>query len=93
MTRALKPALSLVSLTALVFTMTLATSAAHAGKGSSEIYQQTYEFDQPMHGYEGHASHRKYCTYKRFPQRKCFVLKNGREKCKVVGWELEQTCY
>ncbi|MDX2287843.1 MAG: hypothetical protein NW217_03360 [Hyphomicrobiaceae bacterium] len=72
-----------------------ATTAEARRGGGSEIYQQTYKFKQPMHGYEGPApilSH-KYCTYKRFPQRKCVITSSGREKCKIVGWELEQTCY
>lgn len=59
-----------------------------------EIYQQTYTFDNAMHGYEGRAPvGNKYCTYKRFPIRKCWNLANGAEQCKIVKWELEQTCY
>ncbi len=66
---------------------------AHAGR-ASEIYQQTYEFDQPMHGYEGRAAvGNKYCSYKRLPIRKCWTTSSGGEKCKIVKWQLEQTCY
>ncbi len=72
-----------------------ATDAEAGRGGSSQIYQQTYNFKQPMHGYEGPSPvlPSKYCTYKRFPQRKCFVTSSGGEKCKIVGWQLEQTCY
>lgn len=68
---------------------------AEAGRGGGGgIYQKSYQFDKPMHGYEGWVTPRKYCTYKRFPQRECsFDARRGREVCKVVGWELEQTCY
>lgn len=66
---------------------------AHAGR-SSQIYQQTYEFNQPMHGYEGRAAvGNKYCSYKRFPIRKCWPTSDGGEKCRIVKWQLEQTCY
>ncbi|MCH9807397.1 MAG: hypothetical protein K0U74_06680 [Alphaproteobacteria bacterium] len=61
-------------------------------RGSKEIYQKSYTFNKPMHGYEGHADRNYYCTYKRFPIRKC-KWNGKREVCKIVKWELEQTCY
>ena len=61
-------------------------------RGGKEIYQKSYTFDKPVHGYEGHTTNNYYCTYKRFPIRKC-KWKGGREVCKIVKWELEQTCY
>lgn len=80
-----------LSLAAVAFAVVIPT-AAMAGRGDSTIYEQRYPFDQPMHGYEGVASSRKYCTYKRDPKRQCKQVR-GVERCKVVGWELEQTCY
>ncbi|MDX2259787.1 MAG: hypothetical protein NW205_12850 [Hyphomicrobiaceae bacterium] len=95
MTRTLL-SLTIATAAAVAAVTALATNEAHAGRGgSSQIYQQTYEFKQPMHGYEGRSPllPHKYCTYKRFPKRACAVDRNGYEKCRIVGWELEQTCY
>jgi len=92
MTTIFKSALAIAATATLAATTLLATSAAQAR--DSEIYQQTYQFNQPMHGYEGHSPmSRKYCSYKRFPIRECRTLRSGKEKCKIVKWELEQTCY
>lgn len=71
----------------------LAVSATDANaRGSKEIYTQTYEFNKPMHGYEGSATGNYYCTYKRFPVRNC-TWNGSREVCKIVKWKLEETCY
>lgn len=85
--------------TSVVFAIAAAAIAATSftvtdaeARGGKEIYQQSYEFDQPMHGFEGHSGRDYYCTYKRFPIRKC-KWNGQREVCKVVKWELEQTCY
>jgi len=69
----------------------LAASDAQAGN-SKEIYQRSYYSKKPMRGYEGHVGIDYYCTYKRFPIRKC-KWNGRREVCKIVKWELEQTCY
>jgi hypothetical protein len=63
-----------------------------ASARDSQIYQKSYDLKDPLHGYEGHSWNRKYCTYKRFPKREC-EYRGGKRHCKVVGWELEQTCY
>lgn len=84
------------ALTLALATGTFATSMLVAGdadaRGGSRVYTQTYEFDRPMHGYEGHVHPGRYCSYKRLPNRVCTPTANG-ESCKIVGWTLEQTCY
>jgi len=71
----------------------LVSGEAEARRGGKGIFTQSYDFDRPMHGYEGHSQvPGYYCTYKRFPKRVCKETLGG-EACKVVGWTLEQTCY
>lgn len=70
--------------------MLVATDAD--ARGGSRVYTQHYEFDRPMHGYEGHVHPGRYCSYKRLPNRKCTPTANG-ESCRIVGWTLEQNCY
>lgn len=77
---------------AAVVALTAFSASDAYAKGGKEIFTETYEFNQPMHGYEGHATNNYYCTYKRFPVRKC-KWNGSREVCKVVKWRLEETCY
>jgi len=79
-----------VCLMAMVAAMTVFAGAASAR--DNQIYQKSYDLKDPLHGYEGHSWNRKYCTYKRYPKREC-EYRGGKRHCKVVGWELEQTCY
>lgn len=69
----------------------LVSGEAEAGRGGRQYFVQQYDLDRPLHGYEGRAWPGYYCSYKRFPKRECKW--NGEtEKCKVVGWTLEQSC-
>ncbi|MBU1210793.1 MAG: hypothetical protein KJ587_05900 [Alphaproteobacteria bacterium] len=76
---------------AAVALVAFASTDAEA-RGSKEIYQKSYMLDKPLHGVEGHAGPNYYCTYKRFPVRKC-NWNGSKEVCRIVKWELEQTCY
>ncbi len=55
-------------------------------------YQENYDTRGPARGYEGFLFPDYYCSYKRYPKRVCSGDKRGRERCRVVGWRLEQTC-
>lgn len=72
--------------------LTALTGGAQARGGSSEIYEKTYTLDKPLHGYEGQSITNLECTYKRYPVRKC-RWNGSSETCKIVKWELQQTCY
>lgn len=56
------------------------------------FYQQEYDTRGPVRGYEGFLFPDYYCSYKRYPKRVCSTDGRGRERCRVVGWRLEQTC-
>jgi hypothetical protein len=56
------------------------------------FYQQEYDTRGPVRGYEGFLFPDYYCSYKRYPKRVCSTDARGRERCRVVGWRLEQTC-
>lgn len=89
----IRSAFALTLAVGLGATSMLVAGDAEARRGGKQIYSQTYDFDRPMHGYEGHSKiPGYYCTYKRFPKRVCRETAGG-ESCKVVGWQLEQTCY
>lgn len=61
-------------------------------RGLRPHYSQQYDTDRPVRGYEGFLFPDYYCSYKRYPRRVCSTTKSGRERCRVVGWRLEQTC-
>lgn len=72
------------------------TAEAKKGRGGSSYWSKTYETRGPARGYEGfigfgHVS--KYCSYTRYPVRKCFYTGSGRRKCRIVSWRLDQKCY
>jgi hypothetical protein len=69
-----------------------ATTEAEARRGVKPYYSRTYEFDRPVRGYEGHLFPGYYCSYKRYPKRVCTYDRSGRERCRIKGWTLEQTC-
>ena len=62
------------------------------------LYNKSYSYDvystTPDHGYEGSPvpGVDMFCSYQRFPVRKCIQLRNGKERCKTVGWRLHQFC-
>ena len=71
----------------------LAAGAAEAGHGVKPFYSETYETgSRPARGYEGFAFPDYYCSYKRYPKTDCRVDAQGKERCRVTGWQLEQTC-
>lgn len=70
----------------------LAASGADARRGVKPYYSETYETKGPARGYEGFLFPDYYCSYKRYPNRTCSVDAGGRERCRVTGWRLEQTC-
>jgi hypothetical protein len=63
-----------------------------ARRGVKPYYSETYETKGPVRGYEGFLFPDYYCSYKRYPNRDCSVDAQGRERCRVIGWRLEQTC-
>jgi hypothetical protein len=64
------------------------TSTDAQARGGKEYFSQDYQFDRPMHGFEGRQGN-YYCSYQRIPNTVCD--RNGR--CKVKGWTLRQHCY
>ena len=81
------------AIAALAFVVPLfAAGAAEARRGVKPYYWETYETRGPVRGYEGYVAPNYYCSYKRYPNRDCSVDARGRERCRVVGWRLEQTC-
>ncbi len=55
-------------------------------RGAKEYFQQTYQFDRPMNGYQGFSG-AYHCSYVKTPKTVC----TAKGKCKRV-WELLQTC-
>jgi hypothetical protein len=79
--------------TGLAGAAVLAAHPANAQRGwAKPYYSQEYDTNRPVRGYEGFLFPDYYCSYKRYPRRVCSTDKRGREKCRVVGWRLEQTC-
>jgi hypothetical protein len=64
------------------------TSTGAEARGGKEFFSQDYQFDRPMHGFEGQQGN-YYCSYQRLPNKVCDH--NGR--CKIKGWTLRQHCY
>jgi len=68
------------------------TTEAEARRGVKPYYWRTYEFKRPVRGYEGWVAPGYYCSYKRYPRRTCTHERSGKERCRITGWTLEQTC-
>jgi hypothetical protein len=69
-----------------------AAGTAEARRGVKPYYSESYETRGPVRGYEGYVAPDYYCSYKRFPNRECSTDARGKERCRVTGWRLEQTC-
>jgi hypothetical protein len=84
----------LLAALALVAPLLAAGSAeAQIRRGVKPYYSETYETGKrPARGYEGFLFPDYYCSYKRYPNRECSVGAGGKERCRVTGWRLEQTC-
>lgn len=75
-------------------TVLLAPTGADAQRRwAKPYYSEEYDTKRPMRGYEGFLFPDHYCSYKRYPRRACSTDKRGRERCRVVGWTLQQTCH
>lgn len=73
--------------------LTLAAPADAQRRWVKPYYSEEYDTGRrPARGYEGFLFPDYYCSYKRYPKRVCSTDKRGRERCRVVGWRLEQTC-
>ena len=81
-----------LALAALATTLLAAAGPAHALRGVKPYYSESYETKGPARGYEGFLFPDYYCSYKRYPNRQCATDAQGKERCRVVGWRLEQTC-
>ena len=93
-----KTAMIAVALVAATFGSMMGATEADAGKRSGGYYYYN-SFDtgsRPARGYEGFAGVGKYgayCSYRREPERRCWVTRSGRERCRIVNWRLIQHCY
>ena len=77
----------------IVLSISFLTGGAQALRGVKPYYSETYETGRrPARGYEGFLLPDYYCSYKRYPNRECSTDGRGRERCRVTGWRLEQTC-
>ncbi len=74
-------ALAIVALAIPLF----AAGAAEARRLVKPYYSETYETKGPARGYEGFL-------FPDYYNRDCSVDAQGRERCRVTGWRLEQTC-
>lgn len=86
---ALKSAAVALAIIAAAAVSLVASTAAEA-RGGKPVYSQDYNVNEPLHGYSGHKG-AFYCDYERIPKRVCKIV-GGKEKCKVKGWTLRQTC-
>ena len=75
---------------AAALTLPILANAAQARV--KPYYWQNYETRGPARGYEGYVAPNYYCSYKRYPNRECTSGSNGKPRCRIVSWRLEQTC-
>lgn len=80
------------ALAAAALTMPLIAPSAAEARTVKRYYSETYQTKGPARGYEGFLFPDYYCSYKRYPNRVCSTDAQGKERCRVVGWQLEQTC-
>lgn len=90
--------LTLIALAAAVtLTGAFATATdAEANRGGSRYQQWQYDTRYMERGHEGFGGGSyggQYCSYRREPDRRCWITRSGYEKCKIVGWRLIQKCY
>jgi hypothetical protein len=60
--------------------------------GVKPYYSESYTTRRPERGYEGFLFPDYYCSYIRYPNRKCATDRRGHQRCRIVSWRLEQTC-
>lgn len=87
---ALKMTAFAIAITAAASASLIASTSAEA-RGGKPVYSQDYDVKEPLHGYSGRKGE-FWCDYVRIPKRVC-TYSGGKEKCKVKGWTLRQTCY
>ena len=79
-----------------VIAAALPIANAEAGKRRGGYhYSETFDTRGPVRGYEGFAgigANSLYCSYIRRPVSRCYITRSGRERCRVVRWQLEQNC-
>jgi hypothetical protein len=88
---------TVLALAASCVVLTAMTAATFAGDRSGYYEWST---KRPFSGWVGPPPHSYYCDYIRYPVRRCSsrrVCKGGKcwhkESCRVVGWDIRQTCY
>jgi hypothetical protein len=84
--------LLLAALAAAIPMLAATTAEAQFRRGVKPYYWWNYETRRPERGYEGWVAPGYYCSYKRYPNRKCSTNASGRKRCRIVSWRLEQTC-
>jgi uncharacterized membrane protein len=94
----MKTKLTLIAAAAVIaLTGAFATATdAEAKKRGSRYQQWEYTTSHMARGYEGFSGGgygSQYCSYRREPNRRCWITYNGYEKCKIVSWKLVQKCY
>jgi hypothetical protein len=90
MTKIFNIALATAAIAAASATLLTATHAE--ARGGRTWISQDYQFDKPMHGFQGRTTGGYYCSYQRLPNRVCVSDGAGGEKCAVKGWTLRQFC-
>lgn len=86
---------------ALVATTAGAADAKRLGLkyGPHIVAGQSFSYDvitkHPTEGYEGPIGsplQGGYCSYHKYPVRKCSTASNGQRRCKAAAWRLHQFC-
>ena len=87
--------ISFASLASAIALMPSPAAAQWLNLGPDEL-TSTYESRRPVRGYSGwmrYGNRDYYCDYIRTPKRRCRTDRRGRQRCRVVGWTLNQRCY